>query len=90
MSPRDFFITIRADRNRDGRLYYAPEIEARVHDKDLNGPSAVIYQHMDKNTGAKLRALADQADAIWAEWQEVKKGKAEFASALADLARGGH
>lgn len=72
---RAFFISIRADRNREGRLYYAPEIEARVHDKDIDGPSASIYRHMDQNTGDQLRALADKADALWAEWQEVRKAK---------------
>jgi hypothetical protein len=72
----EFFISIRADRNREGRLYCAPEIEARVHDKDINGPSALIYGHMDQNTGDQLRALADKADALWAEWQEVRKAKA--------------
>ena len=52
-----------------------PDLAVSFSSRDHDDVYCTVSQPLTPETGAQLRALADEADALWAEWAASPKGQ---------------
>lgn len=71
------FISLwRNKRFDDPQVFLAkPDLAVSFSSREREDVSCTVTQPLTPETGAQLRALADEVDAVWAEWAASRKGQ---------------